>query len=48
MDKNVRKIYKRRLNHLQQRVAYQGIYTPPEVLMEIEDIKRLLKKYIGD
>lgn len=30
----------RRLRRLQEQAAYQGIHTPPAVLMEIEDIQR--------
>lgn len=44
MNSDIRQAYKRRLKCLQLRAALMGINTPPEVLLEIEDIDRLLKK----
>jgi hypothetical protein len=44
MDTEIKAAYKRRLKHLQIRAALRGIDTPPEVLIEIEDIERVIKK----
>jgi hypothetical protein len=38
----IRTTHKRRLHLLEQRAAVMGINTPPEVTMEIEDLKALL------
>jgi hypothetical protein len=43
MDTDIKKAHKRRLKHLQIRAALHGIDAPPEVLIEIEDIKRTLQ-----
>jgi hypothetical protein len=33
-------VKKRRLEKLEEQAAFKGISTPPEVLMEIEDLRR--------
>ena len=44
MDAEIKAAYKRRLKHLQIKAALRGIDTPPEVLIEIEDIEKVIKK----
>lgn len=48
MDSDVKAAYRRRLKLLQIRAALRGIDTPPEVLIEIEDIERVIKKRVQE
>ncbi len=43
MNQLVRDAHKRRLRYLQIQAALKGISTPPEILIEIADIKTLIK-----
>jgi hypothetical protein len=43
MNAATKRAYKRRLAILEEQAAYHGIDTSPDIIMEIEDIKRLLK-----
>jgi len=43
MNGDIIKAYKRRLKCLQLQAAIMGINTPPEVVIEVEDIQLLLK-----
>src|SRR5262245_58648394 len=48
MDAEERKAHERRLKHLQVRAALQGISTPPEIAVEIEDIEQKLRSESSD
>jgi hypothetical protein len=43
MHHDIRQAYKRRLHHLRVQAALRGYNVPPEILMEIEDIERVIK-----
>jgi hypothetical protein len=43
MHLDIRQAHKRRIRHLRVQAALWGYNTPPEILMEIEDIQALLK-----
>lgn len=44
MHADIRQAHKRRLHHLRVQAALRGYSTPPEILLEIEDIERRIKK----
>jgi hypothetical protein len=44
MDEDEIIAHKRRLKHLKTRRALQGVNTPPEILIEIEDIEIILNE----
>jgi hypothetical protein len=43
MHPDILQAHKRRLHHLQVQAARMGYDTPPHILMEIEDVKKILK-----